>query len=176
MPFPSGNRRQTAACYRILRSSRRKREVNWPSRLRPQRLDHAAATACGRRVRKEGEHQRIDNSVLPALDWIPTGGLARGSRPALSASYLKQARGEVVGLRRSKVRAQLETAVALLAGILGILTIFWHDWIEALTGWDPDQHNGTVEWIVVVGLLAVSAAIGLVARRHWRLLAEVPGK
>lgn len=79
-------------------------------------------------------------------------------------------------MRRSKVRAQLETAVALLAGILGILTIFWHDWIEALTGWDPDQHNGTVEWIVVVGLLAVSAAIGLVARRHWRLLAEVPGK
>jgi len=84
--------------------------------------------------------------------------------------------GEVVGLRRSKVRAQLETAVALFAGILGILTIFWHDWIEALTGWDPDQHNGTVEWIVVVGLLVVSAAIGLAARRHWRLLAEAPGK
>ena len=74
------------------------------------------------------------------------------------------------------MRAQLETAVALLAGILGILTIFWHDWIEALTGWDPDQHNGTAEWIVVAGLLAVSAAIGLVARRHWRLLAEAPGK
>jgi hypothetical protein len=74
------------------------------------------------------------------------------------------------------VRAQLETAGALFAGILGILTIFWHDWIEALTGWDPDNHNGTVEWIVVAGLLAVSAAIGLVARRHWRLLAEVPGK
>jgi hypothetical protein len=74
------------------------------------------------------------------------------------------------------VRAQLETAVALFAGILGILTIFWHDWIEALTGWDPDNHNGTVEWIVVAGLLAVSAAIGLVARRHWRLLAEIPGK
>lgn len=79
-------------------------------------------------------------------------------------------------MRRSKVRAQLETAVALFAGILGILTIFWHDWIEALRGWDPDNHNGTVEWIVVAGLLAVSAAIGLVARRHWRLLAEVPGK
>jgi hypothetical protein len=79
-------------------------------------------------------------------------------------------------LRRSKVRAQLEAIVALCAGILGILTIFWHDWIEALTGWDPDHRNGTVEWIVVIGLLAVSAAMGLVARRHWRLLAEVPGK
>lgn len=78
-------------------------------------------------------------------------------------------------MRRSRVRTQLEAAVALCAGILGILTIFWRDWIEALTGWDPDSHNGTVEWIVVIGLLVVSAAMGLVARRHWRLLAEVRG-
>lgn len=79
-------------------------------------------------------------------------------------------------MRRSKVRARLEMTVALCAGILGILTIFWHDWIEALTGWDPDHHNGTAEWVVVVGLLAVAVAMGLVARRHWRLLAAVPGK
>jgi hypothetical protein len=79
-------------------------------------------------------------------------------------------------LRRSKVRAQLEATVALCAGILGILTIFWHDWIEALTGWDPDHHNGSVEWLVVVGLLAVAAVMGLAARRHWRLLTAVPGK
>ena len=78
-------------------------------------------------------------------------------------------------MRRSKVRAQVEAVVALCAGILGILTIFWHDWIEALTGWDPDQGNGTVEWVAVIGLLTVSAAMGLVARRHWRLIAEVPG-
>jgi hypothetical protein len=82
----------------------------------------------------------------------------------------------VVGLRRPKVRAQLEAIAALCAGILGILTIFWHDWIEALTGWDPDHHNGSVEWIVVIGLLAVSVGMGLVARRHWTLLAEVSGK
>jgi len=73
-------------------------------------------------------------------------------------------------LRRSKIRAQLEATLALCAGILGILTIFWHDWIEALTGWDPDNHNGGVEWIIVAGLLAVSVAMGLAARRHRRLL------
>jgi undecaprenyl pyrophosphate phosphatase UppP len=81
----------------------------------------------------------------------------------------------VVELRRSKLRAQLEAVVALCAGILGVLTIFWHDWIEAITGWDPDQHNGSVEWIVVIVLVAASVAIGLVARRHWKL-AEVPAK
>jgi hypothetical protein len=68
-------------------------------------------------------------------------------------------------------------AVALCAGILGILTIFWRDWIEALTGWDPDQHNGGMEWVVVGGLLAVAAVISLAARHHWKLLtAAVPGK
>jgi len=79
-------------------------------------------------------------------------------------------------LRHSKARVQLEAAVALCAGILGILTVFWRDWIEVLTGWDPDQHNGTAEWVVVAGLLAVAVAMGLVARRHWRLLTADPGK
>jgi hypothetical protein len=65
-------------------------------------------------------------------------------------------------------------AVALCAGVLGLLTIFWHDWIEMLTGLDPDQHNGSAEWLLVAGLLAVAVAMGLVARRHWRLLAAGP--
>jgi protein-S-isoprenylcysteine O-methyltransferase Ste14 len=53
---------------------------------------------------------------------------------------------------------------------------FWRDWIEILTGWDPDNHSGAVEWIVVVGLLVAAVAMGLAARRHWRLPTAVPGK
>jgi hypothetical protein len=73
-------------------------------------------------------------------------------------------------MKPSKMRVGLETAVALLAGLLGVVTIFWHDWIEALTGLDPDQHNGSAEWLVVAGLLVVAVAMGAVARRHWRML------
>ena len=73
-------------------------------------------------------------------------------------------------MKPSKIRVGLETAIALLAGLLGVVTIFWHDWIEALTGWDPDQHNGSLEWLIVAGLLVVAVAMGIVARRHWRLL------
>ncbi len=80
----------------------------------------------------------------------------------------------MVALTPLKLRAQLEAVGALCAGILGVLTIFWHDWLEAVTGWDPDQHNGSGEWIVVIALLAASVATGLAARRHWKLLAEVP--
>ena len=73
-------------------------------------------------------------------------------------------------MKPSKTRAGLETAIALLAGFLGVVTIFWHDWIEALTGWDPDQNNGSAEWLIVAGLLVIAVAMGTVARRHWRLL------
>ena len=76
-------------------------------------------------------------------------------------------------LRFSKARAGLEMAVALCAGILGISTIFWHDWIEALTGWDPDNRSGALEWIVVGGLLVMAVSLGLAARHHWRLLTAV---
>lgn len=79
-------------------------------------------------------------------------------------------------MRPSSVRVRLESIVALCAGILGILTIFWHDWIETLTGGDPDQHDGIVEWIVVGGLLAVAVAMGLAARRHRNLQAQVSGR
>jgi undecaprenyl pyrophosphate phosphatase UppP len=74
-------------------------------------------------------------------------------------------------LNLSKVRVRLETAIAACAGILGVITIFWHDWIEALTGWDPDHHNGAFEWLIVAALLAVAIVMGVVARRHWQALA-----
>ena len=73
-------------------------------------------------------------------------------------------------MKPSKIRVGLETAIALLAALLGVMTIFGHDWIEALTGWDPDQHNGAAEWLIVAGLLVVAVAMGIAARRHWRLL------
>jgi len=79
-------------------------------------------------------------------------------------------------MRFSKGRVLVEMAGALCAGILGILTIFWHDWIEILTGWDPDNHSGAVEWIIIVGLLVATLAMGLEARHHWKLLTGLPNK
>jgi hypothetical protein len=74
-------------------------------------------------------------------------------------------------VKTSKARFRVEAAVALFAGALGILTAFWHDWIEAVSGWDPDHHNGSVEWLIVAVLLAVAVVTGALARRDWKLLA-----
>jgi hypothetical protein len=48
--------------------------------------------------------------------------------------------------------------------------MFRRDWIEALTGWYLDHGNGSVEWLIVVAMLAAAIAIGIVARRHRTLL------
>ena len=74
-------------------------------------------------------------------------------------------------LKPSRVRVVAETAIALFASALGVVTIFWHDWIEALTGWDPDHHHGRLEWMIVAVLLVIATAVGATARRDRRLRA-----
>jgi hypothetical protein len=73
-------------------------------------------------------------------------------------------------MKPSKAQVRLETVLAVFAGALGVLTMFWPAWIEAITGWDPDRHNGSFEWLVVASLLALSAVMGLRAVRHRRIL------
>jgi hypothetical protein len=46
--------------------------------------------------------------------------------------------------------------LAGFCGGLAVLTIFWPDWIEALTGYDPDQHDGSVEWLILIALLSTA--------------------
>lgn len=64
-------------------------------------------------------------------------------------------------------RFWLELALAAIAVVLFVLTLVWHDWIEAF-GIEPDGGNGSLEW-VVVGVFAVAAVVcGGLARAEWR--------
>jgi hypothetical protein len=67
-----------------------------------------------------------------------------------------------------RARFWLETAVALLSGCLAVVTVFLQDWIEILTGFEPDAHSGSVEWGIVAILLIVSVVAGILARIEWR--------
>jgi hypothetical protein len=58
--------------------------------------------------------------------------------------------------------------LASLTGLLGLITPFFPDWIEAASGWDPDQHDGSVERMIVVGLCVLSIAIFSLAAVEWQ--------
>jgi hypothetical protein len=62
----------------------------------------------------------------------------------------------------------LETVLTLVTGILFVITPVWPDWIEVVPGWDPDRHNGSLEWTIAGGLLIVTVAMFAVAANEWR--------
>ena len=63
-----------------------------------------------------------------------------------------------------RARFWLEAILASLCGFLAVLTLFWRDWIEGLTGFDPDHRNGSFEWAIVAGLLLLCVVWAIVAR------------
>ena len=65
-------------------------------------------------------------------------------------------------------RFWVEAGLASVAGILCLITPIWPDWIEIVSGWDPDQHDGSVEWMIALGLLIVALAIFAAAAGEWR--------
>lgn len=69
----------------------------------------------------------------------------------------------------ARTRVRVEAVAAAVTGVLALVTLVVPDWIEALTGADPDHGDGAVEVAVVLGLAGVTlllATLALVERRH----------
>ncbi|HLH60635.1 MAG TPA: hypothetical protein VKV20_03050 [Ktedonobacteraceae bacterium] len=56
-------------------------------------------------------------------------------------------------------RFWLETAFAIVASILFVITLVWRDWIEIVFNVDPDNRSGTLEWFIVAVFLVVAIAL-----------------
>jgi hypothetical protein len=69
------------------------------------------------------------------------------------------------GLRR---RFWLESIFGSVTGIAAVITLLWHDWIEAAFKVDPDSGNGSAEWLIVLVLLLATVTLASGARREWR--------
>jgi hypothetical protein len=75
----------------------------------------------------------------------------------------------------SRVRRRFwpEAGIALLSAVLAIVTSVRPDWIEGLTGWDPDHHNGSFEWMLTAGLAVLALVLAALARHEWRRPREI---
>jgi hypothetical protein len=51
---------------------------------------------------------------------------------------------------------------------LCLIIPIWPDWIAFISGWDPDQHSGSIEWLIAAALFIVSAILIAIARTEWR--------
>jgi hypothetical protein len=72
-------------------------------------------------------------------------------------------------LRRTlRRRYWFEVALAVLTGILLILTLITREWIEELFGVDPDGGSGALEWAIVIGLLLITVITVVAALHEWR--------
>jgi hypothetical protein len=67
-----------------------------------------------------------------------------------------------------RVHFWVEAGLALLCGFLAMLTLLTRDWVEALSGYDPDHHSGSLEWMIVAGLFLACISLYLAARAEWR--------
>lgn len=65
-------------------------------------------------------------------------------------------------------RFWLETAMAIVTSILFVITLVQRDWIEIVFGVDPDNRNGTLEWLIVGALLVVTITLFTLASYEWR--------
>jgi hypothetical protein len=66
--------------------------------------------------------------------------------------------------RRFWVEAGLAAGSALLLAV----TALWPDWIEAVTGADPDRSSGALEWSIVLAFAASTVTFSTLARRELR--------
>lgn len=73
-----------------------------------------------------------------------------------------------------KARFYLEAILAALATGLFVLTLVSRDWIEMLFHVEPDEGNGSLEWLIVVALAVVAIGLIALARREWRRVQSSP--
>ena len=73
-------------------------------------------------------------------------------------------------MERLRRRLRIEV-LAVISAVLCVLTLVLPEWIEELTGLEPDAGSGALEWIIAGAFLVAAVVSAVLARRDYRRLA-----
>ena len=73
-------------------------------------------------------------------------------------------------MERLRRRLRIEVVLAVISTVLCILTLVIPQWIEELTGLEPDAGSGALEWVIAGVFLVAAVVAALLARRDYRRL------
>jgi hypothetical protein len=74
----------------------------------------------------------------------------------------------------ARTRFRIEALAAAATSVLAVVTLFVPDWIEVVTGAEPDHGSGTLEVLIVLALAIASVVLTLVAYADHRRAALGP--
>lgn len=66
-----------------------------------------------------------------------------------------------------------EAILGIISGVMFVVTLFNRAWIETVFNVDPDQGSGTLEWLIVGGLLVATIVLATLAGYEWRRASAV---
>jgi hypothetical protein len=81
--------------------------------------------------------------------------------------YLVAAFGGMMNVSHLRKRFWVELGLGLFCAVLAVLTMVWPDWIELVSGFDPDNHSGAVEAAITIGILSAALLLLALSRVEW---------
>jgi hypothetical protein len=112
-------------------------------------------------IAPESDRAAIISELIRLLD-----GPAQREAKRLAEVALGEARGFeekepelTLRIRNLPPRFWAQVIVGGTTGLLYIMTAFRGDWIEACGRFDPDQHDGSIERVIVMAMLVVTVAM-----------------
>jgi hypothetical protein len=145
----------------LCQDGRPHREVRGALRVNAALLVHAQRLIAAY-IAVESDRDAIISELIRLLD-----GPAQREAKRLAEMALGETRGVEeeqpalsLQIRNPPPRFWAQVALGGTAGVLFVVTPFRPNWIEAVFGgFDPDQHSGLIEWIIVIALLVVTLAM-----------------
>jgi hypothetical protein len=66
----------------------------------------------------------------------------------------------------------IEAILAGASALFLVLTLFWDEWIEIISGASPDKGDGSLEWTIAIAFVVCAAVFSALARNEWRRTAR----